>query len=51
MQKEEKRSEVDMKVESKEAAWLDMMYKESGLTPMRADKAASIIQVSKSNYI
>lgn len=47
LQEEEKRSEVDM-IEPGEAAqaeaWLDMMYEESGLTPMRA---ASIIQVSK----
>ncbi|XP_018054696.1 PREDICTED: uncharacterized protein LOC108691455 [Atta colombica] len=49
-QKEEKRSEVDMKVESKEDAWLNMMYKESGLTPMRADKAASIIQKAYRRY-
>lgn len=30
-------------------AWLDMMYEESGLTPMRANEAASIIQVNKLN--
>lgn len=50
LQEEEKRSEVDM-IEPGEAAqaeaWLDMMYEESGLTPMRANRAASIIQVSK----
>lgn len=27
-------------------AWLDMMYEESGLTPIRANEAASIIQVN-----
>lgn len=52
-QEEEKRNEVDM-IEPKEAvqavAWLDMMYEESGLTPMRANEAASTIQVNKSNY-
>jgi len=51
-QEEEKRSEVDM-IEPREAvqavAWLDMMYEESRLTPMRANKAAFIIQVSKSS--
>lgn len=50
LQEEEKRSEVDA-IEPGEAAqaeaWLDMMYEESGLTPMRANRAASIIQVSK----
>jgi len=51
-QEEEKRSEVDI-IEPREAvqavAWLDMMYEESGLTPMRANEAASIIQVSESD--
>lgn len=28
-------------------AWLDMMYEDSGLTPTRANEAASIIQVSR----
>lgn len=42
LQEEEKRSEVDM-MEPGEAAQAE----ESGLTPMRANRAASIIQVSK----
>ncbi|KYQ49918.1 hypothetical protein ALC60_11093 [Trachymyrmex zeteki] len=52
-QEEEKRNEVDM-IEPKEAvqavAWLDMMYEESGLTPMRANEAASTIQKAYRRY-
>ncbi|EGI63642.1 hypothetical protein G5I_07980 [Acromyrmex echinatior] len=52
-QEEEKRSEVDM-IEPKEdvqvVAWLNMMYEESGLTPMKANKAASTIQKAYRQY-
>lgn len=50
---ETKGSEVDM-IEPREAvqavAWLDTMYEESGLTPTRANEAATTIQVSKSGH-
>ncbi|XP_024871447.1 uncharacterized protein LOC112454348 [Temnothorax curvispinosus] len=51
--KEEKESEVDI-IEPGEAvqavAWLDTMYEESGLTPMRANEAASVIQKAYRRY-
>ncbi|XP_077256432.1 uncharacterized protein LOC143894168 isoform X1 [Temnothorax americanus] len=52
-QEEEKESEVDI-IEPGEAvqavAWLDTMYEESGLTPMRANEAASVIQKAYRRY-
>ncbi|XP_032685363.1 uncharacterized protein LOC116850800 [Odontomachus brunneus] len=53
MLQEEKESEVDT-IEStrtiQSVAWLDMMYEESGLTLMRANEAATVIQRAYKRY-
>ncbi|KYM96237.1 PREDICTED: uncharacterized protein LOC108779634 [Cyphomyrmex costatus] len=52
-QEEKKGSEIDM-IEPKETvpavAWLDTMYEESELTPMKANEAASTIQKAYRRY-